>query len=406
MQLFNTHKLRNIQAQEQAIKKHAILVVDDEVANRKVITSILQYEFIVLEASNGVEAIEIVQKHPNPESISMVISDQRMPHMSGVELLSHLAKIIPKSVRIIVSGYTDVESLIGSINKANIYKFIIKPFERADFLWTIERALENFELQQKHDAHLLSLEYMVAERTKELADKNIKLEQAYKKLEDISLTDPLTQLKNRRYLDKHIDANVAQSLEAFQNWQKDTTKPLPHNEQLTFFMLDLDNFKSVNDIYGHEFGDEVLKSIKPLLETLFRSSDIFIRLGGEEFLIVVRDINQTDAQILAERLRKTIKQYVFVVNSYTNFTVTCSIGYVQYPYITEQPNALSWQQVVKLTDKALYLAKNNGRDAWVGLSHVNNNINENEITKLLDPDEILTQNNTINLVSNITLTIK
>jgi len=406
LQLFNTQKLRSIQAQEQAIKKHAILVVDDEVENRKVITSILQYEFIVLEASNGAEAIELVQKHPNPEDISMVISDQRMPHMSGVELISHLAKIIPKSVRIIVSGYTDVESFIGSINKANIYKFIIKPFERADFLWTIERALENFELQQKHDAHLLSLEYTVAERTKELADKNIELEQAYKKLEDISLIDPLTQLNNRRYLDKHIDANVAQSLEAFQNWQKDTTKPLPHNEQLTFFMIDLDNFKSVNDTYGHELGDEVLKNIKPLLETVFRSSDIFIRWGGEEFLIVVREINQTDAPILAERLRKTIKQHVFVVNSDTSFTETCSIGYVQYPYIIEQPNALSWQQVLKLADKALYLAKNNGRDAWVGLSHVNDNITEKEITKLLDPDELLTQNSMINLVSNITLSIK
>jgi response regulator RpfG family c-di-GMP phosphodiesterase len=252
VQLFNTKKLQELRAKENTLKKHTILIVDDEISNRKVITSILKSNFTLLEAESAAQALAIVENHPNPASISMVISDQRMPKMNGVELLTKFASIIPKSVRIIVSGFTDVEAFIESINKANIYKFILKPFERTDFLWTVERAIENLELQQKLDQHLESLEQTVTDRTQELASNNLELEKTYSKLEDIGLTDPLTQLKNRRFLVTHLDSDIAQSLRAYQDWNKQNRSEelanttMPNSADLLFFLLDLDHFKLVN----------------------------------------------------------------------------------------------------------------------------------------------------------------
>ncbi len=175
LQLFDTKKIKQLKAKEYKPKKYSILVVDDEVCNRTIIASILKNQFTVLEAGNAAEAIAIVKNHPNPENISIVISDQRMPSMSGVELLTILSVLLPNAKRIIVSGYTNVEAFIESINKANIYKFVLKPFERSNLLSTIESAIENFELKQESDQYLQSLEEILAIRTKELADKNIEL---------------------------------------------------------------------------------------------------------------------------------------------------------------------------------------------------------------------------------------
>jgi diguanylate cyclase (GGDEF)-like protein len=372
VQLFNTKKLQELRAKENTLKKHTILIVDDEISNRKVITSILKSNFTLLEAESAAQALAIVENHPNPASISMVISDQRMPKMNGVELLTKFASIIPKSVRIIVSGFTDVEAFIESINKANIYKFILKPFERTDFLWTVERAIENLELQQKLDQHLESLEQTVTDRTQELASNNLELEKTYSKLEDIGLTDPLTQLKNRRFLVTHLDSDIAQSLRAYQDWNKQNRSEelanttMPNSADLLFFLLDLDHFKLVNDNHGHEAGDLVLKDIKGILLQVFRSSDYLMRWGGGEFLVIARNSNRSDVALLAERLRFAVAQHTFAIGNAQIITKTCSIGCAAYPFNPHFPEQLDWQQVVNITDKALYLAKKNGRNGWVG----------------------------------------
>lgn len=413
MSLFTTSKLKSVQEQASTAKKHTIVIVDDEPANLSVMRSVLESDYQVLEAESGNQALALIQQHAHNHQISMVISDQRMPYMNGVDLLIKAGELLPKSIKMIVSGYTDVEAFIDAINSAHIYQFILKPFEREDFIWKVKRAIEAYELQQELDIHLESLEQTIAERTQELADKNTELEQAYQKLEEISLTDPLTQLKNRRFLEKHIEGDVAQTLRNYQDWlsqsKQDTNTRLPQNTDILFFLIDLDHFKSVNDTHGHEAGDLVLQDIKMLLEQVFRSSDLLIRWGGEEFLVVARGTNRTEAAGLAERLRKAVEQHGFDIGSDQSspqtLNKTCSIGYAAYPFNQNQPEQLDWQQVVNLADKALYIAKNNGRNGWVGVEV--NCLKQDDFVALDSTaikDNPLLSNASISLESNLELT--
>ncbi|MCJ8268014.1 MAG: diguanylate cyclase [Psychrosphaera sp.] len=368
MSLFSKKKLSELQAKESSTKKHTILIVDDEESNRKVMASVLRDFYHVLETEDGITALELVKSMENPEQISMVISDQRMPNMTGVELFEQLSSIIPKTVRIIVTGFIDVESIIDSVNKAHIYKFILKPFERVEFLWTAKRAVETFELQKKLDDHLKSLEQRVEERTRELAGKNEELQQAYVKLEQVSLTDQLTELKNRRFLNKYLDADIAQCLRTRQDWNEKHPGELLANANMLFFIIDLDHFKAVNDSYGHAAGDDVLRAIKSLLETVFRSSDYLIRWGGEEFLVVARSANIADAPQMSERLREIVANHEFTIGNDLTLKMTCSIGYASYPFMNQAPDAVTWEQIINIADNALYAAKKSGRNAWIGIT--------------------------------------
>ncbi|NQZ12341.1 MAG: diguanylate cyclase [Algicola sp.] len=269
---------------------------------------------------------------------------------------------------IIVTGFIDVESIIDSVNKAHIYKFILKPFESVEFLWTAKRAVETFELQKKLDDHLKSLEQRVEERTRELAGKNEELQQAYVKLEQVSLTDQLTELKNRRFLNKYLDADIAQCLRTRQDWNEKHPGELLANANMLFFIIDLDHFKAVNDTHGHAAGDSVLRAIKSLLEAVFRSSDYLIRWGGEEFLVVARSANIADAPQMSERLREIIANHEFTIGADLSLKMTCSIGYASYPFMNQAPDVVTWEQIINIADNALYAAKKSGRNAWIGIT--------------------------------------
>ncbi|MFT4928908.1 MAG: diguanylate cyclase (GGDEF)-like protein [Phenylobacterium sp.] len=355
MSLFSKQKLNELQAKESSTKQHIVLIVDDEESNRKVMAAVLKDHYQVLETEDAIAALELIENMEHPEQISMVISDQRMPNMTGVELFERLTEIIPKTIRIIVTGFIDVESIIDSVNKAHIYKFILKPFERVDFLWTAKRAVESFELQKKLDDHLLSLEHQVVENTTELAQKNDELQQAYGTLEDISLTDQLTQLKSRHFLSKYLKGDTSQLLH-------------PPGSVMIFFLIDLDRFKLVNEVYGQAAGDGILKAIKPLFEQVFSSTDYMVRWGGEEFLVVVRSPDGKDGPVLAEKLRTLMASHAFEVAPGKTLNKTCSIGYAHYPFIKNAPDCANWEQVVCIADRALSVAKNNGRNAWVGIN--------------------------------------
>jgi len=130
--------------------KYVLLLVDDENANLKALSSILENDYEILTATDGYEALELVKNESNPERINMIISDQRMPRMTGVEFLKHTISITPKTIRIILTGYTDINVIISSINDGKIYKFITKPFDPQDLKITVKRALENYDLEEKH----------------------------------------------------------------------------------------------------------------------------------------------------------------------------------------------------------------------------------------------------------------
>ena len=145
----NREKFDQIQSAKKADKKHTILVVDDELSNLESLVRVLEQEYNVLTADDGLQAWELVKRDPNPGRIHCIISDQRMPHLNGVEFLEKTIPIIPKTIRMILTGYTDLRVIVKAINKGYIYKFMTKPVEPNDFLLTVKRALEAYELIQK-----------------------------------------------------------------------------------------------------------------------------------------------------------------------------------------------------------------------------------------------------------------
>lgn len=165
-------------------------------------------------------------------------------------------------------------------------------------------------------------------------------------LEELSTTDQLTQLKNRMYFDLKFD----------EEWQRGTRTGTP----LSILMLDLDHFKSINDTYGHVFGDECLKKVaKALSQGLNRRSDCIARYGGEEFVILLHDTDAKELKYIADKLLKEIANIKLGFNA-RPVLVTCSIGgATNIPMIGE-----NGEDLLKLADTALYSAKNNGRNRY------------------------------------------
>ncbi|HEX8404836.1 MAG TPA: sensor domain-containing diguanylate cyclase, partial [Duganella sp.] len=191
----------------------------------------------------------------------------------------------------------------------------------------------------------------------QLLEKNLELERAYKALEEVSLTDQLTGLRNRRFFLQNVDADVALSLRGYDNGEHRGEHRTPQREpadidsnaanDLVFFMVDIDHFKEVNDRYGHAAGDVILVQMQERLREVFRESDYVIRWGGEEFLVLARATHRDDARAVAERMRRVVAEREFVLPDGVRLSKTCSIGFACFPFLPAQPRLLSWSQVVE-----------------------------------------------------------
>ncbi len=135
------------------MRRHNILVVDDEVPNLRLLRRVLSPDHEIFEADSGAAAITILES----ENISLVITDQRMPSMTGVQLLEHSILINPDTVKILLTGYTDVQALIDAINAGHVYKYLSKPWDAEDLKLTVRRALEAYELKENNDRLLVEL---------------------------------------------------------------------------------------------------------------------------------------------------------------------------------------------------------------------------------------------------------
>jgi response regulator RpfG family c-di-GMP phosphodiesterase len=132
--------------------RHSVLVVDDVRANASVMAAILRPHFNLLEAHDGEQALALIDALPATEPLACVISDYRMPRMSGVQLFEALRKISPHTRRVMVTGYMDMDALVDAINRAEIYRFVAKPFDATDFLLTVRCAVAAFETVQAQEA--------------------------------------------------------------------------------------------------------------------------------------------------------------------------------------------------------------------------------------------------------------
>ena len=128
--------------------EETILVVDDELANLQKLHRTFVHRYHVLSANSGRDALDLVHKN---EGIAVIIADQRMPDMTGVELLRHTLDVLPNAIRIILTGFIDVDVLIEAINSCKVYRYIVKPWDPPDLLMTVERGLEAYRLAEENE---------------------------------------------------------------------------------------------------------------------------------------------------------------------------------------------------------------------------------------------------------------
>jgi diguanylate cyclase (GGDEF)-like protein len=133
-----------------------------------------------------------------------------------------------------------------------------------------------------------------------------------------------------------------------------------------FIMIDFDFFKSINDRYGHNVGDMILKGVAERFTSAIRASDSVVRWGGEEFLLISKENDFAGAKLLAQRLMNAVNSKPFRVDE-LDLNITISIGFCSFPLIINNPRAFSWEETIKLADKALYIAKQSGRNRAIGI---------------------------------------
>lgn len=250
---------------------------------------------------------------------------------------------------------------------------VLPPWYRTDWAWLLWIAsgvlVAGLFLRwrsaalRRRNSELMAL---VDLRTAELAQANDALQSSNDKLAEQNVTDPLTGMKNRRYLYDHIARDVAMSRRNCRNRQTGCNE-LPVNSGILFLMVDIDHFKGINDGHGHAAGDQVLQQISDVLQSVTRETDIAIRWGGEEFLIVARFALPDAGPQFAERIRAAVAAHRFDVGNSRCIQLTCSVGFATYPTPRDEPDRLTWSQVLGLADECLYAAKHHGRNAWAGV---------------------------------------
>ncbi len=213
-------------------------------------------------------------------------------------------------------------------------------------------------LQLRHRRQEQKLQQLVDNRTHELTKANEKLYQQNELLQKISQTDSLTQLKNRHFLEEQIEHDIP--------YFERHVAHADGERVMAFILLDIDYFKSINDSYGHKAGDQILQQFAKLLQEFTRDEDYAVRMGGEEFLIVARDVGENELSLMVDRLKSIIKKHLFKVGN-TPINITASIGYATYPIKLSVTNEPVWSVLLQLADYALYEAKNSGRDAYAAI---------------------------------------
>jgi diguanylate cyclase (GGDEF)-like protein len=253
------------------------------------------------------------------------------------------------------------KNVYDTLGQEAVYAFdIMPPWFRtwwAYLIWIAGASLSLLGIVHFYTLRLkrekIHLEELVAQRTQEL--------------KDATLTDPLTGLRNRRFIAEVLHSDVV----AFAGYKNYIMNSNNHREGLTgdevfgVFLLDMDHFKQVNDTYGHDAGDQILKQFAEILSASVRKDDVIVRLGGEEFLVVLKKTKPDYIHTFAKKLLETVAEKEFDIGDGTLIRKTCSIGYAHFPFYSEQPNLITFEQCIMIADMGMYHAKHEGRNRAV-----------------------------------------
>lgn len=296
-----------------------ILVVDDDKLNLSAARKVLSGEYKVIPVVRGTQALSYLE---NGEC-DMILLDISMPEMDGFELLRKIRTMenCKDTPVIFLTADNDTETETRCFKEGAI-DFIVKPFVPAVMQSRIGRALELEELRR-------GLADKLEKKTREVSDIKSK-----------SYQDALTGLWNRAYTENAVNEMISQKKKG------------------ALFMLDMDNFKAVNDNYGHIAGDETLKMFAGTLKKFAGEGDILCRIGGDEFMIFVKGV--TEKSELGSRAADIISDFQKKFAT-LSFETECSvsIGIAQTP-----EDGMEFNKLYNSADKALYYVKQNGKNAY------------------------------------------
>lgn len=292
-----------------------ILIVEDDKNTMAVINEALNhYGYLTAIAYNGAEALNAI----NDFKPHVVITDHNMPDMTGLEMLKKLRSKENYVTVIFVSARADGEFVAQTL-RMGADDFIRKPFMLEELIARIEVSLRNNEIHR------------------ELFVANVKLQEMIEK-------DYLTGLYNMRSMYDRIDFELKRARRFKRN--------------ISCIMIDMDHFKKVNDNHDHLFGSFVLKEVGHLIKENLREIDFAARYGGDEFLVVLTETDEKGTQVVSERLRQKIQEYLFESGK-NKIQLTISLGFSLFDPMDQFADARS---LVREADQALYESKRKGRN--------------------------------------------
>ena len=297
----------------------SVLIIDDSALIRKRVIETLRRAQLFenyFETDDGFNAIKIL----SCEEIDMVICDVIMPRMDGFKLLEFIGKEkkLEDVMVIMLSANRGVFDRIKGLESGAV-DYITKPFHPQELIVRVRVLLKMKQLQN-------DLKAKIAE------------------LERVTIIDNLTGLYNPRYL--------------YDTLIREYNRCERFNLKLSLVILDIDNFKEVNDTYGHQHGDTVLKEVAKLLQVTLRGYDFAVRYGGDEFIVVLSQNTAIGAHIVAERIRKIIEDGPMLKELNGGNCITVSVGVSTYPDDTTG----GYEALINSADHALYRAKREGRN--------------------------------------------